>query len=122
MNPKRKKGYVVVKGIVSRDEYFCVKVLKIKLWRLCRWVLKFMMVLVENYLKVLLASMKTVVCKKLYLGEPPSEAVFKQKHGEWGPNAGVDNNLTLCRLQSRLQDIYYGQPYVRVDFIPPVRD
>ncbi len=35
-----------------------------------------------------------------------------------GPNAGVDYNLTLCPLQSRLQHIYYGQSYARVDFIP----
>jgi hypothetical protein len=83
-----------------------------------RLVLIFLMALVENYLKVLLASMKTVVCKKLYLGEPPSEAVFKEKHGVWIPYAGVDYNLTLCRLLSRLQDINYGQPYARVDFIP----
>jgi hypothetical protein len=32
--------------------------------------------------------------------------------------AGVDYNLTLCPLQSRLQHIYHGQPYARVDFIP----
>ncbi len=33
-----------------------------------------------------------------------------------GPNAGVDidNNLTLCPLQSRLQHAYPGQPYARV--------
>jgi hypothetical protein len=36
-----------------------------------------------------------------------------------GPNAGVDINLTLCPLQSRLQHIYHGNPYARVDFIPP---
>jgi hypothetical protein len=37
-----------------------------------------------------------------------------------GPYAGVDDNLTLCRLQSRLQLKYHGhgQPYARVDFIP----
>jgi hypothetical protein len=35
-----------------------------------------------------------------------------------GPYAGVDCNLTLCPLQSRLQHIYHRQPYVRVDFIP----
>jgi hypothetical protein len=39
------------------------------------------------------------------------------------PNAGVDYNLTLCLLQSRLQHTYHGQPYGRVDlnqfdFIP----
>ncbi len=34
-----------------------------------------------------------------------------------GPYAGVDYNLTLCRLQSRLQKIYHMQPYsyARVD-------
>jgi hypothetical protein len=31
-----------------------------------------------------------------------------------GPYAGVDYNLTLCRLQH----IYHGQPYARVDLIP----
>ncbi len=31
------------------------------------------------------------------------------------PYAGVDYNLTLCPLRSRLQHIYNGQPYVRVD-------
>jgi hypothetical protein len=39
-----------------------------------------------------------------------------------GPYAGVDYNITLCRFQSRLQHIYRGQPYARVDFIPPVKD
>jgi hypothetical protein len=28
-----------------------------------------------------------------------------------GSYAGVDFNLTLCPLQSRLQNIYHGQPY-----------
>jgi hypothetical protein len=32
-----------------------------------------------------------------------------------GPNARVYYNLTLYRLQSRLQQIYHGQPYARVD-------
>jgi hypothetical protein len=36
-----------------------------------------------------------------------------------GPYAGVDNNLTLCRLQSRFLHMYYhGQPYARVDLNP----
>jgi hypothetical protein len=35
-----------------------------------------------------------------------------------GPYAGVDYNLTLCQLQSRLQDIYHGRPYARVDIKP----
>jgi hypothetical protein len=38
-----------------------------------------------------------------------------------GPYAGVDYNLTLCPLQSRLQHIYYVQPYARVHFIPQSR-
>ncbi len=35
-----------------------------------------------------------------------------------GPYVGVDYNLTLCPLQSRLQYIYHGQPYARVDLDP----
>ena len=35
-----------------------------------------------------------------------------------GPYAGVNYNLTLRPLQSRLQHIYHGQPFARVDFIP----
>ncbi len=35
-----------------------------------------------------------------------------------GPLAGVDYNLTLCLLQSRLQHIYHGQTYARVDLNP----
>ncbi len=35
-----------------------------------------------------------------------------------GPYAGVDNNPSLCPLQSRLQHIYRGQLYARVDFLP----
>jgi hypothetical protein len=35
-----------------------------------------------------------------------------------GPNTGVDYYLTLCPLQSRLQHIYHGQPYARVDLNP----
>jgi hypothetical protein len=35
-----------------------------------------------------------------------------------GPYAGADYNLTLCPLQSRLQHIYHGQPYARVDLNP----
>jgi hypothetical protein len=38
-----------------------------------------------------------------------------------GPYSGVDYNLTLCPLQSRLQHIYHGKPYTRVDFIPQSR-
>jgi hypothetical protein len=35
-----------------------------------------------------------------------------------GPYARADYNLTLCPLQSRLEHIYHGQPYARVEFIP----
>jgi hypothetical protein len=35
-----------------------------------------------------------------------------------GPYAGVDYNLTLYGLQSRLQHMYYGQPYARIDLNP----
>jgi hypothetical protein len=35
-----------------------------------------------------------------------------------GPYSGVDYNLTLCPLQSRLQHIYHGQSYARVDLNP----
>jgi hypothetical protein len=35
-----------------------------------------------------------------------------------GPYAGADYNLTLCPLHIRLQHIYHGQPYARVDFNP----
>jgi hypothetical protein len=53
-----------------------------------------------------------------------------------GPFTGVDYTLALCPLQSRLQLMYHGQPYARVDlnsmpesiltlcqsrFYPPVR-
>ncbi len=37
----------------------------------------------------------------------------------YGTHAGVDYNLTLCPLQSRLQHIYHEkQPYARVDLNP----
>jgi hypothetical protein len=46
-----------------------------------------------------------------------------------GPYAGVDYNLTLYRLQSRLQHMYHGQTYAGVDLTlcqsqlySPVRD
>jgi hypothetical protein len=47
-----------------------------------------------------------------------SLSVSKEERGCM-PYAGVDYNLTLCRLQSRLlQHKYHGQPFARVDFIP----
>ncbi len=42
-----------------------------------------------------------------------TETISKEK-----PYAGIDYNLTLCPLQSRLQHIYHGQPYARVDLSP----
>jgi hypothetical protein len=46
-----------------------------------------------------------------------------------GPYAVVDYNLTLSRLQSRLQHIYHGQPCARTDLTlrhsrlySPIRD
>jgi hypothetical protein len=46
--------------------------------------------------------------------------VVESKEKTWciGPCVGVDYNLTLCSLQSRLQHIYHGQPYARVDLNP----
>ncbi len=50
-----------------------------------------------------------------------AEAESKEKHGVpiciW-PYARDDYNLTLCLLQSPLQHMYHGQPYVRVDLNP----
>jgi hypothetical protein len=37
-----------------------------------------------------------------------------------GPYAIVDYKVTLCRLQSRLQHIYHGQPYARDDLCLPL--
>jgi hypothetical protein len=53
-----------------------------------------------------------------YYPLPCKEAEFKEKHGVMGPYTGVDYNLTLCPLQSRLQHIYHGQPYAKVDLNP----
>ncbi len=44
-----------------------------------------------------------------------TEAESQEKTWCMGPYAGVDYNLTLCPLQSRLQHIYNGQPYASVD-------
>jgi hypothetical protein len=35
-----------------------------------------------------------------------------------GSYAGVDYNHTLCPLQIRIQHLYHGKTYARVDFIP----
>ncbi len=53
-----------------------------------------------------------------YLGLPERPNAKKNMvYGSMGPYAVVDYNLTLSRLQSRLQHIYHRQPYARVDFI-----
>jgi|LakMenEpi03Aug12_release.lakeMendotaPanAssembly.Ray.scaffolds.fasta_scaffold716050_1 hypothetical protein len=39
-----------------------------------------------------------------------------------GPYAGVVYNLTLCTVQSRLQHIYHGQRYARVNAMSYARD
>ena len=66
-------------------------------------------------------------CRIMIDSPMASEAESKEKRGVWKlePYAGVDYNLTLCRLQH----IYHGQPYARVDHnpmpeltYPPVRD
>ncbi len=46
------------------------------------------------------------------------EAESKENYGCMGPYVGADYNLTFCPLQSRLQHIYHGQPYARVDLNP----
>ncbi len=48
------------------------------------------------------------------------EATGRIQRKAWclGPYVGVDYNLTLWPLQSRLQHIYQGQPYARVDLNP----
>jgi hypothetical protein len=46
-----------------------------------------------------------------------TEAESKAKHGVW--DAMPELTITSpYALQSRLQHMYHGQPYVRVDFIP----
>jgi hypothetical protein len=47
--------------------------------------------------------------------QPECPVAKSKKTWCMGPHAGVDYNLTLCRLQSRLQHMYHGQTYARVD-------
>ncbi len=56
-----------------------------------------------------------------------SRGRIQRKTWRMGPYAGVDYNIVLCPLQSRLLHIYHGQPYASVDLnpmrlYPPVRD
>ncbi len=53
----------------------------------------------------------------LYGGGLEIRGRIKRKTWCIGPYAGVDYNLILCPLQSRLQHIYHGQPYARANFI-----
>ncbi len=82
-----------------------------------------------------------ISCKDMYsvskkLQPPPSPCIWAHIRGRYlsakkdtsrcnplmGPYAGVDYifnyNLTLCPLQSLLQNIYHGQPHARVDLNP----
>ncbi len=45
------------------------------------------------------------------------KAESKEKHGVWDPIKEL-TNLILRRLRSRLQHMYHGQPYARVDLNP----
>ncbi len=47
-----------------------------------------------------------------------SRGRIQRKTWRMGPYAGVDYNIALCPLQSRLQHIYHGQPYAGVDLNP----
>jgi hypothetical protein len=49
-----------------------------------------------------------------------TETVLKQKHGVWDPlpELTLTSQITVCRGQSRLQHIYHGQPYARVNLNP----
>jgi hypothetical protein len=75
----------------------------------------------------------------LSLGRKPAQEEFGKRHPGWGREcrkqfftvyAGVDYNLTLCRLQSRLQHFYHGRNPMpestlnlrKSRLIPPVRD
>jgi hypothetical protein len=57
------------------------------------------------------------------MGQQRPAAESKEKRGVWDPMPELTvTSFTLCPLQSRLQNIYYGQPYAKVDSSPPVRD
>ncbi len=52
------------------------------------------------------------------IGETETWGRIQRKTWCMGPYAGVDYNRPFCLLQSRLQCIYHGQPYARVDLNP----
>jgi hypothetical protein len=47
-----------------------------------------------------------------------TETVFKKKHGVWDPMPELTITSPYVDLQSRLQHMYQGQPYGRVDIDP----
>ncbi len=49
---------------------------------------------------------------------PVNRGRIQRKTWCMGPYAGVAYNRTLCPLQSRLEHIYHGQSYARVDLNP----
>jgi hypothetical protein len=53
-----------------------------------------------------------------YMNTGGTEAKSKEKHGVWDPVPELTISLTLCPLRSRLQHIYHGQLYARVDLNP----
>jgi hypothetical protein len=55
-------------------------------------------------------------CRIMIDSPMASEAESNEKRGVWKlePYAGVDYNLTLCRLRH----IYHGQPSARIDLKP----
>jgi hypothetical protein len=65
-----------------------------------------------------------VVVTQSPLQPPPSpqqtKALRPNQSKAWfrGHYSGVDYNLTLCTIQSRLQRIYQWQPYAKVDLNP----
>jgi hypothetical protein len=54
----------------------------------------------------------------LSLSLPTLRDHIQRKTWYMGPYAGVNYNLTVSPLQRRLQHIYYGQPFARVDLSP----
>jgi hypothetical protein len=81
------------------------------------------------FLLALYASCRLVFCiPYLVFCAKGSRGRIQRKTWCPGPYAGVDYNLTLCSLQSRLQHMYHGhwatlcqirpKAHARVDFIP----
>jgi hypothetical protein len=54
----------------------------------------------------------------MFSAEPCTEAESKEKQWCMGTQMPLPYNLALSPLQSRLQHIYHGQPYARVDLNP----